>query len=423
MKFKILVFLMFATCSIYSQQVLDKIVAVVDNEIILQSELNFQVQTYAAQHKIDPDQPGLKKQILNSMIDDKLVYAQAIFDSIEVSDDEVNQRVDYQVNYFINQYGSRERLEQVYGMNLEKIKRELRDDVRKNLMIQKLQQKKFKDVQVSRLEVQDFFNTYKDSLGVIPEKVEISHILKIPEASEATKEKYKKFAQAILDSIKAGADFATMAKKYSEDPASAKNGGDLGFVKRGVFYPEFEAAAFSLKPGQLSDVVETPVGFHIIQLLEKRGESIHTRHILIKIKKGENADLKAIEFLSSIRDSIVNKKGTFEYYAKKYSDDKETAPFGGDLGTFYVSQLDKTLQETLSKMNVGDISFPKRIDLGRDNYGYHIVYLRKRIPQHKASMDEDYTELQKLADQNKKQKEYEAWIKELKKKIYWQIRL
>ena len=423
MKFKILVFLMFATCSIYSQQVLDKIVAVVDNEIILQSELNFQVQTYAAQHKINPDQPGLKKQILNSMIDEKLVYAQAIFDSIEVSDDEVNQRVDYQINYFINQYGSRERLEQVYGMSMEKIKRELQGDVRKNLMIQKLQQKKFKDVQVSRLEVEDFFNTYKDSLGVIPEKVQISHILKIPEASEATKEKYKKFAQAILDSIKAGADFATMAKKYSEDPASAKNGGDLGFVKRGVFYPEFEAAAFALKPGQLSDVVETPVGFHIIQLLEKRGESIHTRHILIKIKKGENADLKAIEFLSSIRDSIVNKNGTFEYYAKKYSDDKETAPFGGDLGTFYVSQLDKTLQETLSKMKVGDISFPKRIDLGRDNYGYHIVYLRKRIPQHKASLDEDYTELQKLADQNKKQKEYEEWIKELKKKIYWQVRL
>lgn len=423
MRFKILVFLIFAVCNIYSQQVLDKIVAVVDNEIILQSELEFQLQTYAAQQKIDPNTPGLKQQILNSMIDDKLVYAQALFDSIEVSDDEVNQRVDYQVNYFIQQYGSTERLEQVYGMNIAKIKRELRDDVRKNIMIQKLQQKKFGDVEASRLEVEDFFNKYKDSLGVIPEKVQISHILKIPEASKATKEKYRKFAQAILDSIKAGADFAEMAKKYSEDPGSAKKGGDLGFVKRGVFYPEFEAAAWALKPGQISDVVETPVGFHIIQLLEKRGESIHTRHILIKIKKGENADLKAIEFLSSLRDSIVNKKGTFEYYAKKYSDDKETAPFGGDLGTFYVSQLDKSLQETVSKMKVGEISFPKRIDLGGDNYGYHIVYLTKRIPQHKANLDEDYNELQKLASQNKKQEMYQEWIKELKKKIYWDVRL
>ena len=423
MKFKILLFLIFAVCNIYSQQVLDKIVAVVDNEIILQSELEFQIQTYAAQQKIDPNTPGLKQQILNSMIDDKLVYAQALFDSIEVSDDEVDQRVDYQINYFIQQYGSTERLEQVYGMNIAKIKRELRDDVRKNLIIQKLQQKKFGDVEASRLEVEDFFNKYKDSLGVIPEKVQISHILKIPEASEATKEKYRKFAQAILDSIKAGADFAEMAKKYSEDPGSAKNGGDLGFVKRGVFYPEFEAAAFALKPGQISDIVETPVGFHIIQLLEKRGESIHTRHILIKIKKGENADLKAIEFLSSLRDSIVNNKETFGYYAKKYSDDKETAPFGGDLGTFYVSQLDKSLQETVSKMKVGEISFPKRIDLGGDNYGYHIVYLTKRIPQHKANLDEDYNELQKLASQNKKQEMYQEWIKELKKKIYWDVRL
>lgn len=423
MKFKILALLMFLSYNLYSQQVLDKIVAVVDNEIILQSELDFQTQTYAAQQKIDPNQPGLKEQILNNMIDDKLVYAQATIDSIQVSDDEINQRVDYQVNYFIQQYGSRERLEQIYGMSLEKIKRELRDEVRKNIMIQKLQQKKFGDVDVSRREVEDFFDTYKDSIGIIPEKVQISHILKIPEASEATKEKYRAFAQAILDSIKAGADFATMAKKYSEDPSSAKNGGDLGFVKRGVFYPEFESAAFALQPGELSDVVETPVGFHIIQLLEKRGESIHTRHILIKIKKGENADLKAIEFLSAIRDSIVDKNNTFEYYAKKYSDDKETAPFGGQLGTFYVAQLDKTMGETVSKMKEGEISYPKRINLDRDNYGYHIVFLEKRIPQHKANLKEDYNELKKLADQNKKQEKYLEWIKELKKKIYWDVRL
>ena len=423
MKLKIFVFLLFAACNLYSQQALDKIVAVVDNEIILQSELDFQVQTYAAQQKINPDQPGLKEQILNNMIDEDLVYAQAVYDSIQVSDDEVNQRVDYQINYFIQQYGSKEQVEQIYGANIEKIKRELRDGVRKNVMIQKLQEKKFGDVVATRREVEDFFNTYKDSLGIIPEKVQIAHILKIPEASEATKEKYKAFAQAILDSIKAGADFATMAKKYSEDPASAKNGGDLGFVKRGVFYPEFESAAFALKPGQLSDVVETPVGFHIIQLLEKRGESIHTRHILIKIKKSEQADLKAIEFLSDIRDSIINKKNSFAYYAKKYSEDKESAAFGGELGTFYISQLDKTISDAISTMKQGDISFPKRIDLGGGNYGYHIIYLEKRIPQHPANLKEDFNELQKLADQNKKQQEYQDWIKELKKKIYWDVRL
>jgi peptidyl-prolyl cis-trans isomerase SurA len=424
MKFKFFVFLMFfLACNIYSQQVLDKIVAVVDNEIILKSELDFQTQLYAAQRKLDPNKPGLEKEILNTMIEEKLVYAQAELDSISVSDEELNQRIDYQINLFIQQYGSKEKVEQIYGMSIEKIKRELRDDVRKNVMIQKLKEKKFADVHASRREVEDFYDKYKDSLGVIPEKVKIAHILRIPVASEKTKEKYKAFAQSILDSIKAGADFSEMAKKYSEDPGSAKEGGDLGYVKRGVFYPEFEAAAFALKPGEISDVVETPVGFHIIQLLNKRGESIHTRHILIKIKKSDEADLKAIEFLTSVRDSIISGKGTFSEFAKKYSEDKDTAPFGGELGTFYLNQLDKSVLDIITKMKAGEISFPKRIDYGNGSYGHHIVELEKRTAQHPASLETDYNELQRLADQYKKQEKYEEWIKELKQKIYWEVRL
>lgn len=423
MKLKIFAVLIILSVNAYSQELLDKIVAVVDNEIILQSELQFKTNVYAAQNKVDPEQPGLKQQMLNSMIEEKLVYAQANLDSIEVSDEEITQRIEYQINLFIQQYGSRERVEQIYGMSLEKIKRELRDDVRKSVMVQKLQEKKFGDVQTTKREVEDFFVKFKDSLGVIPEKVKLSHILKNPIASKATKEKYKQFAQAILDSIKQGAVFAIMAKKYSEDPGSAQEGGDLGFVKRGVFYPEFEAAAFALQPGELSEVIESPVGYHIIQLLEKRGESIHTRHILIKVKKSDEADLKAIEFLTEIRDSVINGMGDFLDYAKQYSDDKETSPFGGELGTFYINQLDKSLTETVSKLKDGEISFPKRIDFGGGNYGYHIVKLIKRMPQHLVDLNEDYNELQRLADQYKKQELYEKWIGELKTKIYWKINL
>src|SRR3972149_1939517 len=355
MKLKIFAVLLLLTVNAYSQELLDKIVAVVDNEIILQSELQFKTNLYASQNKLDPEQPGLKQQMLNSMIEEKLVYAQANLDSIEVTDEEISQRIDYQVNLFIQQYGSKERVEQIYGMSLEKIKRELRDDVRKSVMIQKLQEKKFGDVQATRREVEDFFVKFKDSLGVIPEKVKLAHILKNPIATEATKEKYRQFAQAILDSIKQGAVFATMAKKYSEDPGSAADGGDLGFVKRGVFYTEFEAAAFALQPGELSEVIESPVGFHIIQMVEKRGESIHTRHILIKVKKSDEADLKAIEFLTEIRDSVIKGLRNFSDYAKEYSDDKETSPFGGELGTFYINQLDKPLTETVSKLKDREI--------------------------------------------------------------------
>lgn len=407
----------------FSQEVLDRVVAVVDNEFILKSELEFQTNLLAAQRQVDPKSPDLQKQVLNAIIEEKLIYAQANFDSITVTDEEIRGRIDYQIEVFKQQYGSVERIEQVYGMSIEKIKRELRDEVEKNLMIQKLQQKNFAFVEASRREVEAFFNTYKDSIGAIPEKLKISHIFRNPKSSAANKQKYRAFAQAILDSIKAGADFAEMAKKYSEDPGSAVHGGDLGFVKRGLFYPEFEAAAFSLQTNQISDLVESPVGYHIIQLLERRGESIKTRHILIKIKLDEQADLNTISFLTEVRDSIVRKFGSFSEFAKKYSEDNETAPFGGELGTFFINQLDKQLLDVVSKLKEGEISFPRRVEYSEGNYGYHIVYLEKRIPQHLANLELDYNEIKKLADDYKKQKKYREWIESLKEKIYWEIRI
>lgn len=291
-------------------------------------------------------------------------------------------------------------------------------------MVQKLREKNFGTVEATRHDVEDFFNTYKDSLGVIPEKVKIAHIFRSPKSSSGAKEKAKEFTQAILDSIKNGVDFAEMAKKYSDDPGSAKDGGDLGFVKRGVFYPEFESAAFALQPGEISGVVESPVGFHIIQLIEKRGESIHARHILIKIKVGEDADLKTIEFLTALRDSIV--KGgdnTFASYAKKFSEDEDTAPFGGELGTFYINQLDKSVLDAVSGLQPGDISFPKRYEYSTGNYGYHIIYLEERTAQHAPDLNKDYADIKKLADEYKRQKKYQEWIESLKSKIYYDIRL
>ncbi|MCL4550961.1 MAG: peptidylprolyl isomerase [Bacteroidetes bacterium] len=420
---KLLIALLLMTCSINAQQMLDKIVAVVDNEIILKSELDFRANYEAAQKNLNPADTTLRKQILNSMIEEKLLYAQAELDSITVTDDQVKQQLDYQINYFIQQYGSKERLEQIYGMPLEKLKRTLQDDTRKSLMAQMLQQKKFGQVEASRKEVEDFFATYKDSLGIIPEKFHIAHIFQNPKTGERVKKKARDFAESLLDSLKKGADFATLAKKYSDDPGSAAQGGDLGFVKRGVFYPEFEAVAFSLAPNQISGVVESPVGFHIIQLLERRGESIHCRHILIKIKSDDESDLHAIEFLSDIRDSIVQGKNTFEHYAQLYSDDKESAKLGGDLGTFEASQLDKSLLDVIYKLKEGEISFPKRLEIDKNVYGYHIVKLIQRIPEHRANLDTDYAEVKRLADYAKKQKMYAEWMKELKGKIYWAIRM
>lgn len=406
-----------------AQQVLDKIVAVVDNEIILQSEFDFRASAEAQQRNINPADTTFRRQVLNAMIEEKLLYAQAELDSITVTDEQVKQQLDYQINYFIQQYGSREKLEQVYGMPIEKLKRSLQDDTKKNLMAEMLKQKKFAQLEASRKEIEEFYDTFKDSLGVVAEKFKIGHIFQNPKTGERVKKIAREFAVSLLDSLKKGADFAKLATKYSDDPGSAAQGGDLGSVKRGVFYPEFEAVAFSLAPNQLSGIVESPVGFHIIQLLERRGESIHTRHILVKVKSDDESDLKAIEFLTEIRDSIVRGKNTFQYYARLYSDDKETAKFGGDLGTFETSQLDKPLLDIIYKLKEGDISFPKRLDVDKNVYGYHIVKLEKRIPQHKANLDIDFPELKKMTEYYKKQKLYVKWIDEIKGRIHWDVRL
>jgi peptidyl-prolyl cis-trans isomerase SurA len=418
---KIFALVFFLAVNIMGQESADKIVAVVDDEIIMKSELDYQVNILAIQTNSNPDDPKLRKRILNDMITQKLLYAQAELDSVVVTDEEVEQQLDLQLNYFISQYGSRERVEQTYGMSIERIKREFRDDTRKQMMGERLKQQKFGNVNVTRREVEEFYENYKDSLGLIPEKFELSHIFINPIASDKVKKEAYNLAKTLLDSIKNGADFAELAKEYSDDPGSASKGGDLGTVKRGVFFPEFEAAAFALAPGELSDVVESPVGFHIIQLLERKGESIHTRHILIKIKADDDADLRAIELLSDLRDSIVSGKNTFAYYAEKYSDDKQTSKFGGDLGTLEVNQLDKPLLDKVYKMKEGEISFPKRIDINRNNYGFHIIYLRKRTPEHIANLDQDFEDIKKLAEYQKREKLFNKWLSKVKEDIYWEI--
>jgi len=409
--------------SLFAQEVLDEIVAVVDNEIILKSELDLRINIEASQKKFDPTKLENRKRVLDGMISEKLLYAQAELDTIQVTDEEINQQLDYQMNYFIQQYGSRERVEETYGMSIEKIKREFKEETRKNIMAQKVQQQKFGEINVSRREVIDFYNSYKDSLGLIPEKFTLGHIFINPKKDSSVKERAKLFALSLLDSLRHGADFAKLATKYSDDPGSKKQGGDLGTVDRGVFYPEFEAAAFALKDDEISDIVESPVGFHIIQLLDRKGNQIHSRHILVMIKNDDKADYKSIEFLTDIKDSIRHEKNTFEYYAQKYSDDKETAKFDGKLGTLEIGQVEQQLLTTIYAMKEGEVSPPKKINVDAQNYGYHIVKLYKRIPEHIANIETDFDDIKRLTQFRKREKLYADWVKELKSKIYWEIKI
>jgi peptidyl-prolyl cis-trans isomerase SurA len=402
-------------------QMLDRVVAVVDNEIILESELNAQVQFYVSSNKLDPNGSGVKEQVLQSMINEKLILAKAIEDSITVTDDEVQQQLDVVIQQRVQQFGSEAKLEEVYAMPISRIKREFREEMRKNLLTQRLQQQRFGSTNVSRRQVEDFFEIYKDSLGRVPEEVELAHIYVKPGLDKKAHDAARAQAQMVLDSIKAGADFAEMARRYSEDLGSSSQGGDLGFVRRGQFVKEFEAAVFSLGEKQTSGLVETEFGIHIIQLLDRRGDAVHPRHILIRIPRTESGDQVAISLLDSIRGAVLA-GANFAELAKKYSDDKETALLGGSLGAAELDGIDKSLFATVAPLKDGDISKPEKLQAG-NNYGYHIVWMKRRTPAHALSLEGDYLRIESIALNYKRTKDYQAWLEELKSKIYWQSRL
>jgi peptidyl-prolyl cis-trans isomerase SurA len=363
----------------------------------------------------------MKEQVLQSMVNEKLILAKAIEDSVTVSDDEVQQQLDAVIQQRVQQFGSEAKLEEMYGMPITRIKREFRDEMRKNLLTQRLQQQRFGTATIPRRQVEEFFQTYKDSLGTVPEEVELAHIFIKPKSDTPAHDAARKQAQSILDSIKSGADFTDMAKRYSEDPGSAAQGGDLGFVRRGQFVREFETAVFSLEENQLSGIVETDFGLHIIQLLERRGDAVHPRHILIRVPHSEAGDAAATTFLDSLRSAILA-GANFAELARKHSEDKETALLGGSLGTAELEGIDKSLYPTVAPLKEGEISAPAKLVTG-NNYGYHIVWMKRRMAAHPLSLDGDYARIESIALNYKRTKDYQEWLEELKKNIYWQSRL
>ena len=412
----------FARTSIaQSKPVLDKIVAIVGNEVILKSELDYQVQLLAYQNKLDPNDPSLRDKVLESLVDDKLILAQAILDSVTVTDDEVNRELDNRIQNLVKQLGSQQKVEEVYGMSINKIRAEFKEDMRKQLTIQKLKQQKFGDMKVSSVDVRDFYETYKDSIPEIPEQVTLSHIFIVPKPSAKARAEAYSEANALLDSLHHGADFAELAKKYSQDPGSASSGGDLGWAKRGQFVPEFEHAVYDLKPGEISGIVETQFGLHIIQLLERRGDLVHARHILIRIPHLQSDDDSVITFLDSLRAKAL-KGESVASLARAYSQDQDTRELGGDLGTVTYDQLkdNPTFLDTIRTMKVGEISQPIRVVFGK-SYGFSIVYLRNRIPPHKINLDQDFDRLSSMALTMKQNEAYLKWIDQLKKQIYCKI--
>jgi peptidyl-prolyl cis-trans isomerase SurA len=292
--------------------------------------------------------------------------------------------------------------------------------MRKQLLVQRLRQSREQTIQVTRRETEEFYESYKDSLPQVPEEFLVGNIFVLPKPDSAIEQKTRQTLRSILDSIRAGGDFADFARRYSQD-GTAQSGGDLGSAKRGTFVPEFEAAVFSLPEKGVSDIVKTEFGLHLIFLEERRGESVHARHILLRIEKGAASDSAAVELLRSLRARILAGE-SFEELAKKYSDDEETKSLGGDMGTVNLEQLDAEFAGVLKTLQTGEISQPHRVTL-KNSYGYQIVLAKKRVPAHTMTLETDYKRIEQIALYFKRSRKNAEWVEELKKNIFWEIRL
>lgn len=401
----------------------DKVIGIVDDRIILLSEIEAQYlqNTYQTSQPIPPE---YKCELLNAALTEKLMVAQAILDSVEVTDEQVENEMERRVRAFANVAGSLEKLEEYYGKSILEMKDEFRPQVRENLLADGEKARIAGDLKVTPSEVMTYFNKIpKDSLPYYNAAMELGVLIVYPQVSEAVKAYSKEKISELLARVRNGEDFATLASTYSEDPGSADRGGELGFVNRGELDPSFEAAAFGLKkPNEVSEVIESAFGFHIIQLIERRGDRINVRHILI-IPKTTSYDInKAGKLMDSIYNLIQSGKYTFAEAVNKFSEDEYSKGNGGMLvnpstgaNQFDVSELgnyDQSLVPATDTLQVGTISRPMLFRNDRGETGFRIIYMKSKIKPHQANLKDDYNRIQDMALGQKQIDTINKWLED-----------
>ncbi|MBQ6275425.1 MAG: peptidylprolyl isomerase [Bacteroidales bacterium] len=413
--------------STQAQGIIDKIVGIVGNEIIMMSDIENQyIQMASQQMKVDRN---TRCEILEDMMFQKLLYVQAQKDSLSVTPKEVETELDRRLSVFINQIGSEQKLEEYFGKTIKSIKDDLRSTIEEQMLAQKVQQKIIGDTKVTPSEVKNFFEKLPaDSIPTIEAYYELSEIVIKPEVSKEDKEKVVAELNKIRERILNGESFSTMAVLYSEDPGSAMKGGELGFVSKTDLVPEFSQVAFNLtSPLDVSQVVETEYGFHIIQMIEKKGNMMNFRHILMKPKVSmealEAADKKANEVYSILQSDTISFIDAVKKYSNgdsKGSDGKVMNPYYGD-ARMTSDFLDPYTKSAVMPLKEGEYSKPF---LSSDNKGSRvikIVRLDLDVKEHKANMKDDYLTLQRAALEDKNSRLIDEWVKDKVQSVYIKI--
>jgi peptidyl-prolyl cis-trans isomerase SurA len=428
----ILISSLFLTClgyySVFGQneQVLDQIVAKVDDYIILQSELDRAYIDMLSRGSFTSS--TLKCDILEKMVIDKLLVAKAEIDSVIVSEEEVEGNLDRRFNVILSQIGSQDEIEKLYGKSVAELKEDLRDQVREQLIIQRMQSTITDEVDVTPAEVRKFFKQIPaDSLPYFSKEVSIAQIVKFPEVSKRQKELVRRELLDIKSQIATVADFESMARRFSQDPGSAYRGGNYDYQKRGSFVPEYEAAVFKMEPGEISEPVESDFGYHIIQLVDRRGNEYKSRHILLKIDPSEE-DLKNTEKeLDSLTREIEKGTISFEKAASELSDDLNTSGSGGFFTSgsgelkIPVDDIDPVLFFTIDTMSVGSISPPLRYRTNDGKDAVRIIYYKSFTKPHQANFEEDYQKIYSATLNDKRNSILSEWFEEARYDVYIDI--
>jgi len=408
--------------------IIDEIVWVVGDEPILRSEVeNQRLQSQLEGVKFDgdpycviPEQLAIQKLYLN----------QADLDSITINDNEIMTNVDRQINRSIQYYGSQEKLEEYAKKPLSRIREMIREQARNQAIVSRVQEKLVGDITVTPSEIRQYYkNMPVDSIPTIQGEIEVEMISIEPKIAPEETEAIKNRLRDYTDRINKGESFSTLAVMYSEDRSTARVGGEMGFVGKGSLVPEFANVAFSLSdPKKVSKIVETEYGYHIIQLIEKRGDRINCRHILLKPKITASERNKALQRLDSVADLIRNQKIGFSEAALYFSDDKDTRKNGGLMvnqssGTshFTLEELPAEISNAIYNMNVGEISKPFTMINSKEKEVCLIVRVKTKTKSHKASLTEDFQQMKQLVLEEKKKKVLDNWIRQKQTKTYVRI--
>lgn len=406
---------------------IDEIVGVVGDKIVLYSDIEQQYQQSLAQGAPVAD---LRCSVIDNMLLQKLLVNQAVLDSLVVTEQEVESELDNRFNYYIRLVGSEEKFEEFYGKNVLEFKQEFRPQVRELLLAQNMRREIVQEIVVRPNDVKEFFaNIPADSLPYFAAEAEISHIVMKPEVSPAEKEKaIQKLEDLRKQIVDEGADFAELAKMNSQD-GSALNGGSLGFMKRGELVPEFEAAAYRLKPGEVSEVVESQFGLHLILLEERLGNRINTRHILIKPEITDD-DIEVLQSkLVSVREQIVSDSIDFQTAVREYSSDEASIPYNGAIldpntgsNVHMMDEMDSELYFAIEGLKEGDVSEPMKMRLYDGSEAYRLIYLVRRTKPHVANLNDDYSRIMEVALQQEQDKAMGDWVQEKVQKTYVRVK-